>query len=251
MNIYDFIGTIVADLRLSGTITGANVSVSDPTLLVLNTNYVESTICSVFDLEVGDYIDIVNTSNFSGEHKIVSVDSVAKTFTIKITEAPVVIDLGTYTKQAPYYSYEKWLPEANRINYQQTGKRFPHIFFRLNVQYTQNTQNIYENYDSVSLFFLHGTDVAQLAKWRVENVFEPVLYPLSNAFLTKFQKRSEITQPENFGYTFNDLFFLGTEDVNQNKLHQVVDARELQINNFILRNRDNVNCNCNVKIYKS
>ncbi len=248
MNIYDFIGTIVAQLRLSGSITAASVG-GDPSLLVVSTNYVESTICSVFDLAVGDYIDIDNNSNFSGEHKIIAIDPVAKTFTIKITEAPIATDLGTYTKQAPYYSYEKWLPEANRINYQQVGQRFPHIFFRLNVQHSSK-QSLYENYDSVSLFFLYGTDVAQLAEWRVDNVFEPVLYPISNAFLNKFEKSSSITQPDNFEYNFSDLFFLGSEDANQNKLHQIVDARELQINNFTLRNRGNT-CDCNVKIYKN
>ncbi len=179
MSIYSTIGNIVDSMRLSSDIVSI-VDNSDDTYTI-KVKTIENILFSGFSLANGDYITISDTLNFDdagnnsdGQFAVSNVNFSTRTFDISLTSGvSIPISLGTYKANAPYYDYEKWLGESNKLTVQALSKtfntqRFPLVFLLLDVPITI-TQSGYSEPTDLTLYFIDKTRPDKRANWRIEN----------------------------------------------------------------------------------
>jgi hypothetical protein len=249
MNIYDYIESIVDDMQTAVKI----LSITDNTdgTFDIELSSLNSLFCSVLNIVADSYVNLAGTGKDTLNYKVNSVSGT----TIVISEA-TGFDFTGYTDASgakPYYSFEKWRGEANKLNVQAlsakfVNQKFPRVFLLLNAQPRINGNTIYESFDSLSIYIMEKTLPNKNAQWRLDNIFKPTLFKLVNIFKHQLECSREFIENEDFAYAQEDLFFMGTEDQNQNKLNQYVEAVRIDINNLTIYNPNNSDCKQTVNL---
>lgn len=250
MNIYDLIGNVVNDMRTSVKIM--QVTDNADGTFDIRLSSLSSFYCSVLNIVANSYVNLSGTGKDTLNYKVDSISGL----TITISEV-AGFDFTGYTDAVgakPYYSFEKWLGESNKLSIgalsqKFVNQKFPRVFLLLNTEHTVNGNPVYEGFDSLSIFIIEKTLPDKSAQWRLDNIFKPILFKLTNIFKNSLESRREFLEPDGFSYSQEDLFFLGTEDKNQNKLNEYVEAVKIDINNLTIYNSENSECEPAVKIW--
>jgi len=231
-NIYDTFSNIIDTIRTQSIIT-AILDNNDNTYTI-TVKTVLNKYVSALDLVNSDYITISGSGNINGQYKIKNLTS--NSFDIDKVSG-TTFALGTYTHNKPYFDFEKWDAESNKLTVQNISKeynlqKFPLIFMLLDVSETQSLTNVYSQI-SPTFFIITQTQPDKRANWRLENIYKPLLYPIAESFKNAVLT-SKHTLSESVTIERTDRFFLGTSDNSQNNLNQYVDAIELTFNNIRL-----------------
>lgn len=234
--IYILENDILPNMRNSGAVSSVNA---------LGDYYV-LTVDNTYDIAVNDILQVKDVSDNDIEVKVTSLVE-NTSITVKSTVAPVS---GEWNALKPYFRYEKWLAETNRIQNMtdkiiKQHKRFPLMFLLLDInEEWDRDEQIDVSYKNAKFFLIEKTDnqAGEYAEERRNETFIPVLYPLHDSFIEQLKANENIyVQNDRLPRTKYDRYFLGTEDNNQNKLNQYVEAIELTFDSIDLVN---INTNC-------
>lgn len=111
-------------------------------------------------------------------------------------------------------------------------QKYPAIILKLDTEsrYNGNYQSF--EYDNVTVFIVNITNKTYRAKDRIDNNFDPILYPLYESFITELKKHKNIIVNEgNYAHTKTDRFFWGSQ-INDNSTENIfgdfLDAIEIK-----------------------
>jgi hypothetical protein len=246
MSIYSFLESVTNNIRVTAK-TRSFVDNGDGTFDVDLTT-ITSLKCNSLVLAVGDYVTITGDSLPDLQYKITAINGTV----ITITQSAGFSFAGytDATANAPYFDYENWIGESNRLSEKTestlyANQRFPLVFLLLNQDSNTGENTAYETYNSLTLYFFTNTETANniRANWRVDNKFEPILYPLKSAFMKELAKQASGI----FTQTKQDMPFMGSEGVNQNKFKEYIEAIKVNVNNLTIKTSDF--CGCQTRIF--
>jgi hypothetical protein len=235
--IEDKISDVVDLLRLTGNITDI-VDNTDDTYTVTVDN-LESDYDEVFELNENDWITITGTPGFNYEWKVTNITASGFDISREGMEAGITIPgtYGEYKSNKPYFDYEKWPKEANKLTelnklaYKRYQK-FPLIFLLEDITQDESVSGYYCS-ANLNIFFVTYTQQNKDAKWRLENKIKLILQPIYDNFIKALIESRIITaiSSKQLNKSKTNRYFLGTEGENQNALNTIVDAIELNLKN--------------------
>jgi hypothetical protein len=144
-----------------------------------------------------------------------------------------------------YFDFGNYIEISNKLSKETVSdQKYPLFALILDVRESEiNDIQIYKAY-SFTLIIAYYTEKDYASQQRRDNIFKPILQPLYRKFI------NEILLNRNGYFNINqrfidhskyDRYFIGSQNPNQNRFNDFIDAIEIQINN--LEVRKNIICN--------
>lgn len=216
-NFYDISKTIVNNLRETGNIS--NISFVEK---IGNYYYYTITVPDSLSVVSGDWINITDSADFNSDNlEITNVNN--NIFTIKRLDNPEITDLGTWQANKPYLMINKLLKasqeltlKGNSIIYK--NQKFPLIHIVLNILENRNAdQRNISIINNVTILFVTNSKHNASTEWRRENIFETILIPLYESFLSELKRNKYISKaPKLIPHDYIEDYDFGS-DVTDNK----------------------------------
>ncbi|MBD3198023.1 MAG: hypothetical protein GF317_23435 [Candidatus Lokiarchaeota archaeon] len=188
-------------------------------------------------MEVDDYVVINDISV-----RVLTINSGTLQFTVRSSEN--LTGAVTWKAKKPYFEYEKFLGEANRLLEKSNSpvyrlQKYPLIFLLLDIEQDRQQNQIQDSViNNVNIYFITQTNNSKkYAKWRLENIIKPVLIPMYENFMSELIKHENVMGINDLiPHSYIERFFIGTEDNNQNQFNDWIDAIQININSLNLVN---------------
>ena len=143
-------------------------------------------------------------------------------------------------------SFGYWITVVNELSLQSLDQSkddttYPRIIVQANFTESRNESNLYEADARVNIYIVDETIEDYTTGQRIENVYEPILYPLYDDLIYTLYRSGLFVWDDsnlplgNVPHDKKDLFYIGVLDSNQNKLNNTVDAIEISIPNLRIR----------------
>lgn len=142
-------------------------------------------------------------------------------------------DLSSYTSYTtgyPYFEYGHMVEIANTLTERDKAslvykfQKYPAIFLKLDTPSKPNIRTGQFDYTNITLYLVNATEQTYKAADRLDNNFNPILYPLYEKLITALQRHeaviptSDLTNLEHDKY---DRFFWGTQ-LNKNSTNNIL-----------------------------
>ena len=199
--------------------------------------------CTIPEYELlldNHYVTISGTTNFNGSFLISNLTDT--TFTINTT-AGFETEIGTYTAEFPYYTFEKWTGLTNILqdltqNITTQPKRFPRLFLQLDISERYIKSYLYEA-NNINLFFVINSEQNKKSDWRLENTME-YLMKFYRLFYQNLKSSKYTHLYFEIEHTRIKHYYNFTQKTDQNVINSLVDVIEMNIPTLLI---DNYTCN--------
>lgn len=143
-------------------------------------------------------------------------------------------------------SFGYWITVVNELSLQALDQSkddvtYPRIIIQADFTEDRNDSNLYEAESRVRIYVVDQTIEDYTTDQRIENKYEPLLYPLyDDVIFTLYRSGLFVWDDDNLPlgnvpHKKQDLFYMSNEGQSQNKLNNIVDAIEIDIENLRLR----------------
>ena len=233
-SIIDIFEDVVDSLRKTNVIT--NISLESG-------NYYTIDFQNSNEYAVDDYLTLTTdlSENFT-KCKVTAINSDNQITVLNLDKTD--LSLSTSSKSnAPYYDFTNWKSEANELTEKDNApkykqQKYPLIYLLLNIKESRDNQAYHSSIDNVNLYLVVPTDKVKSDEWRHNNTF-PTLRALYDELIEAIKSNKNILIDGNFiSHDYEEIFFMGKEDRNQNKLNDYVDCIHLQFANLRTKNKN-------------
>lgn len=200
---------------------------------------------NLFELKANSWITITASGTFNNlNEKIISINSVNKSFVINKTTGATITTFGTVQPNKPFFDFGSWLEVSNDLTFKGQSIKFKHQMFPFCFLRTGFTEEVDINtrlntVQNLELFFVTDTQLDSSSDWKKTNIFEPILRPFINDFITALDKNKYIHSLES-NYEKKEYFDLSLMDNNNNTVNQFINAIKIKINFRYITNT--INC---------
>jgi len=229
-HIIDIISDSVASLRKTNTVSG--------TVLLSGYSFT-LTLDSINEYAVGDYITLSDGINTYSNCKVTAINPDYEIVVLNLDETTLT-GITSAISNAPYFDYDHWDSESGQLllkdnEVEKREQKYPLIYLLLNIKENRQENNANKSeIGTINIYLIKQTDHFKNTKWRHETNF-PILRSLYDNFLLSLQQNYYINVSNYISHNYEELFFMGTEDRNQNKVNDYVDAIHLELTNLKIK----------------